>query len=60
MPVVNIEWLEGRTVAQKREIAKKVTETLVQVIACPAEAVTVIFNDHPRHDIAKAGKLYSD
>ncbi|MBI5445605.1 MAG: tautomerase family protein [Deltaproteobacteria bacterium] len=60
MPLVQIEWVEGRTIEQKREIARRVTDTLTQVAGCPAEAVTVIFNDHPRHDIAKAGKLMSD
>jgi 4-oxalocrotonate tautomerase len=58
--MVKIDWLEGRTVDQKREIAKKVTETIVHVTGCPPEAVSVVFNDHPRHDIAKAGKLMSD
>ncbi len=60
MPIVNIDWLEGRTVEQKREIARRITEVIVEVAACPPEAVTVIFTDHPRHDIAKAGKLLSD
>ncbi len=60
MPIVNIDWLEGRTVEQKREISRRVTEVIVEVSGCPPEAVTVIFTDHPRHDIAKAGKLLSD
>jgi 4-oxalocrotonate tautomerase len=60
MPIVNVDWLEGRTVEQKREIARRMTETLVEVTGCPAAAVTVLFTDHPRHDIAKAGKLMSD
>lgn len=60
MPIVNVDWLEGRTVDQKREIARRVTDAIVDVSGCPAAAVTVIFTDHPRHDIAKAGKLMSD
>ncbi len=60
MPIVNIDWLEGRTVEQKREVARRITEALVEVVSCPPEAVTVIFTDHPRHDIAKAGELLSD
>ncbi|GAB4284592.1 MAG: hypothetical protein Kow0092_38970 [Deferrisomatales bacterium] len=60
MPIVNIDWLEGRSVEQKREIARRVTDTLVEVTGCPPEAVTVIFTDHPRHDIGKAGQLLSD
>ena len=60
MPIVNIDWIEGRTVEMKREIAEKVTAAFVDAGACPAEIVTVIFTDHPRTDIAKAGKLLSD
>ena len=60
MPIVNIDWIEGRPVEMKREIAAKVTAAFVDVGACPAEIVTVIFTDHPRTDIAKAGKLLSD
>ncbi len=60
MPIVNIDWLEGRSVEQKREISRRVTDAFVEVSHCPPEAVTVIFTDHPRHDIAKAGKLLSD
>jgi 4-oxalocrotonate tautomerase len=57
MPIVNIDWVEGRTVEQKAEISKQVTDTMTTVTGCPAEAVTIIFTDHPRSDIAKAGKL---
>lgn len=57
MPIVNIDWLEGRTVEQKRKIAAEITESIVGTTGCPPEAVTIIFTDHPGHDIAKAGKL---
>ena len=60
MPIVNIDWIEGRTVEVKREIAEKVTAAFLDTGACAAEAITVIFTDHPRTDIAKAGKLLSD
>ncbi|MHB8767164.1 MAG: tautomerase family protein [Deferrisomatales bacterium] len=60
MPIVNVDWFEGRTVEQKREIARQVTQTFVEVAKCPPEAVTIVFSDHPRHDIAKGGKLLSD
>lgn len=58
MPIVSIDWFEGRSVEQKQEIAQKVTDTIVEVSGCAPEAVILVFNDRPRHDIAKAGKLY--
>ncbi len=60
MPIINIDWLENRTVEQKREIAKQFTQTMVDVAGCPAASVTIIFTDHPRTDIAKSGSLLSD
>lgn len=57
MPIVNIDWFEGRTVEQKKEIARKITDVITDVTGCPEDAVTVIFNDKQRHDIAKAGEI---
>ena len=60
MPIVNIDWVDTRTVEQKREVAKRVTDAMVEVTGCSPEVVTIIFTDHPKHDIAKAGSLLSD
>jgi 4-oxalocrotonate tautomerase len=60
MPIVNIDWVEGRTVEQKSKIAEQVTETFTSVTGCSAQAITIIFTDHPKSDIAKGGKLLSD
>lgn len=60
MPIISIDWAEGRTVEQKREIARRVTDAVSEVAPCPPEAVTVIFTDHPRYDLAKGGKLLAD
>lgn len=60
MPIVQIDLVEGRTVEQKRLLVKKVTEVICETAVCPAEAVTIILRDAPKHDIAKAGVLMSD
>jgi Uncharacterized protein, 4-oxalocrotonate tautomerase homolog len=60
MPMVQIDWIEGRSVEQKREVAKKITEALVESGKCKPEAVSVIFRDLPKTNIAKAGVLMSD
>jgi len=59
MPIVNIDWVE-RSVEQKRELSKRVTDAVAEVAGCPAEAVTIIFTEHPKSDVAKAGKLLCD
>ena len=43
MPIVSIELIEGRSVDQKREMAKKITEAIVEITKVPQEAVEVIF-----------------
>ncbi|MDR3591896.1 MAG: tautomerase family protein [Negativicutes bacterium] len=60
MPFVQIDLAEGRTVEQKREVAKKITEAICEVFQCPAEAVGITMRDLPRTNFAKAGKLLSD
>ena len=60
MPIVQIELLEGRTVAQKRSLVEKVTEAIMESIGAPAEKVTIIIRDMPKENYAKAGKLASD
>jgi len=60
MPIVQIDWAEGRSVEQKRELARKVTAAVSEAGKCPPEAVTVIIRDLPRTDIAKNGTLLAD
>lgn len=57
MPVVTIEWYEGRSPEQKREIAARLTELLTEVGGMSADQVWVRFVDSPRSDWAIGGKL---
>lgn len=60
MPIVHIELLEGRTIEQKREMVKRVTEVLTETVNCPKEAVTIVISEMPKSHLAKAGVLQSD
>lgn len=60
MPIVQVELLEGRTLAQKRSLVEKVTQAIVESIGAPAEKVTIIIRDMPKENYAKAGKLAID
>ena len=60
MPIVQIDFLEGRSVEQKRELSKKVTQAICETAKCPPEAVTIILRELPATNIAKAGTLMSD
>jgi 4-oxalocrotonate tautomerase len=60
MPIVHVNWIEGRSVEQKRELVEKITKAVVEAGKCAPEAVSVIIHDLPRTDIGKAGVLFSD
>ena len=60
MPIVRVEMWPGRTVAQKRELARVITEAMVSIAQTTADATIVIFEDVARDNWAQAGKLASD
>jgi 4-oxalocrotonate tautomerase len=60
MPIVTIELIEGRTVDQKREMAKQITETIKNVTNISEDSVEVIFHDIKKENYSKGGKLFID
>ena len=60
MPTINIQLFEGRTIEQKREYAKALTEATVKVLGCSPAAVDIIFQDVKTSDWASGGELWSD
>lgn len=59
MPFINIQMLAGRTEEQKAELAKAITKAFVEIASAKPEAVSIIFSDIQKKDLAKAGKLIS-
>lgn len=60
MPTLRVELFEGRTLEQKRSLAKALTEATVQSLGVSASSVDVIFQDVARSDWATGGELWSD
>ena len=60
MPVVTIEWYEGRSPEQKKELAEKLTELLSEVGKMPADQVWIRFVDSPKSDWAMGGQIQGD
>ena len=60
MPYVLVEMLEGRTVEQKRELVKRITEAVVDVLKVEPNAVEVRILNVKREDWAKGGQLFID
>ena len=48
---------EGRTREQKAELARRLTDVMVEVAKCPAESVTIAFDDYSRRHWAENGSL---
>jgi 4-oxalocrotonate tautomerase len=57
MPIVTIEWYEGRSAEQKREIARRLTELIADVGKTSPDQVWIRFVDSPRSDWAIGGEL---
>lgn len=60
MPTLRVELFEGRTVEQKRALAKELTEACVRVLGGSADGVDVLFFDIQRHDWSTGGQLWID
>ena len=60
MPHVQITWVEGRTSAQKRKIAERVTQVLIEDGRAKRENIHIAFHDVPATNYAEAGVLVAD
>jgi 4-oxalocrotonate tautomerase len=57
VPVVTIEWYEGRSPEQKAELAEKLTDLLVDVGKTQREHVWIRFVDSPKSEWAMGGEI---
>ena len=60
MPRLIVQQIEGRTVEQKRELARRLTETVVDILRVDPETVTVFIEEVPPENFARAGVLAAD
>jgi 4-oxalocrotonate tautomerase len=60
MPVIQITLLRGRTLEQKRKVAARVTDALVEEAGANRAAVTVTFVEVTKEDYASGGVLLAD
>ncbi len=60
MPVITIRLMEGRTLEQKRELTKVISEAVSRIANTPLAGVHVIFENVPRTDWGLGGTLFAD
>ena len=57
MPVITVDWFEGRTPQQKAQLAAKITDAFVEVAGTAREHVWIVFNDTKKSDWAMGGTM---
>ncbi len=60
MPIIQVEMLEGRTVEQKREMVKRVTQAVADTVNCPKDAIKIIIREMDKQNYAEGGILKCD
>jgi 4-oxalocrotonate tautomerase len=60
MPLVQITMLSGRTVDQKRKIAQRITDVIVEEARTERQAVVVTFHEVSKESYASGGVLVAD
>jgi 4-oxalocrotonate tautomerase len=60
MPVITIRMLEGRTLEQKREMTRVISEAVSQIAKTPLDGVHVIFEEVLRTSWGRGGVLFAD
>ncbi|MBI3322027.1 MAG: tautomerase family protein [Candidatus Omnitrophica bacterium] len=60
MPIVSVEWIEGRTPQQKARLAEAITNAFVDVAKVSKDQVWIVFRDVKRSDWAMAGRLLAE
>ncbi len=60
MPLVQVTMLQGRTVEQKRKLAARITDAMVEEAGARQEAIVVTFVEVSKESYASGGVLMSD
>ena len=60
MPMIQITMLSGRTAEQKRQIAQRITDVMVEETGTARDGVAVAFCEVSKESYARGGVLISD
>ena len=60
MPRVRVEWLNTRTAEQRADLARRITESMVDVAGVRPEQVTVVFEEIDPSMQSKGGVFWED
>ncbi len=57
MPIVRVDLWSGRSSEFKADLAKAITDVVVEKVGCPVEAVTVKIEESPAENWMIGGKI---
>jgi 4-oxalocrotonate tautomerase len=60
MPLVQVTMLQGRSADQKRKLAQRITDAMVEEAGARREAVIVAFHEVSKESYASGGVLMAD
>lgn len=60
MPLVQVTMLSGRTADQKRKLAARITDAMVEEAGAKREAIVVAFHEVSKESYASGGVLMAD
>lgn len=60
MPMIRVEMLQGRSLAQKRELVRVLTESFCNIAQADPKNTWVVISEYPAESWASDGKLYID
>jgi 4-oxalocrotonate tautomerase len=60
MPMVQVTLLQGRSAEQKRKLAQRITDALVEEAGAARESVMIAFHEVTKESYASAGVLIAD
>ncbi len=60
MPIIQFNLMEGRSSEQKRELCRRVTDTVAEVLAVGPQTVRILIHELTAHDFSVAGVTAAD
>ncbi len=60
MPMITVEWLEGRTPQQKGQLTKAINDAFVNVAQVSKDQVWIVFRDVKRSHWAMGGNILDE
>lgn len=60
MPLIQVTMLQGRTADQKRKLAQRITDAMVEEAGAKREAIVVAFHEVSKESYASGGILMAD